>query len=174
MKPITSLASLALFILAAPATAQMDRQPACPAEAEPIPAALAAWKSQAKATAAADARGLAAAALAPGTAVDAALSRTGSVQYVVRPEKPGGSVSYGGMFAVKVVEAGTYRVALGSAAWIDVLHGKSAVESTAHGRGPACSGIRKMVDFPLQKGDYVLQIAANGTPSVPVLFTKLP
>ncbi len=43
-----------------------------------------------------------AAMLTPGVAVAARLSSTQGVRYVVPPEKPGGSVSYGGIFAFTV------------------------------------------------------------------------
>ncbi|MEJ0023663.1 MAG: hypothetical protein WDN76_09680 [Alphaproteobacteria bacterium] len=72
-------------------------------------------------SAAKDQKGLAAATLAPGKAVAAGLPKTAQVKFVVQPEKPGGSVSYGGLISFKIEEAGTYRVALNSAAWIDVL-----------------------------------------------------
>lgn len=112
--------------------------------------------------------------LTPGGAVSARLSSTRDVRYAVRPEKPGGSVSYGGVFSFTVVTPGRYRVALGSGAWIDVLaYGKPAT-SVAHGHGPACTGIRKMVDFDLTAGRYVLQVAGNGTADLPLMVAKLP
>ena len=46
--------------------------------------------------------------------------------------------------------------------------------STAHGHGPACSTIRKMVDFSLQPGRYVLQISANAEAEISVLVTRAP
>ncbi len=65
-------------------------------------------------------------------------------------------------------------MALGSGAWIDILKGGKAVASTAHGHGPDCTGIRKMVDFPLTPGRYTLQIAANGEAALPLLVARLP
>lgn len=50
----------------------------------------------------------------------------------------------------------------------------AAVVSVGHGRGPACSGVRKMVDFALEPGRYVLQIAGNGGQSLPVMIARLP
>jgi|SRR5579863_92047 len=77
-------------------------------------------------------------------------------------------------FCVAIVEGGNYRVALGSSAWLDLVsHGK-AVTSTAHGHGPACTGIHKMVDFPLQPGEYTLQVSANGGPQTTILVVRLP
>ena len=98
---------------------------------------------------------------------------TPSVHYPLQPEKPGGSVSHGGLLGFTITEAGTYRIALGSAAWIDVVRGGKPVTSTAHGHGPACSTIRKMVDFPLMPGRYILQVSANAGAGLPVLVTRL-
>lgn len=146
----------------------------CAAAPAVLPAALAGWPERTVLAAAADRKQLGGAVLTIGKGVDATLGRTGDVRYVVRPEKPGGSVSYGGMFLLKVESAGTYRVAIGSGAWIDMLRDGKPVISSAHGHGPECSGIHKMVDFPLEAGDYVLQIAANGTPTLPMLVARLP
>ena len=48
---------------------------------------------------------------------------TPEVRYPLRPEKPGGSVSYGGIVEIDVHEAGTYRLALDSAGnvWVTEL-----------------------------------------------------
>ncbi|MFT3967507.1 MAG: homogentisate 1,2-dioxygenase [Sphingobium sp.] len=138
------------------------------------PPELAGWNGRAPAPAARDAKGLKTAVLTVGRAVDARLARTADVRYVLRPEKPGGSVSYGGLFAFDVKEAGIYRVALGSGAWIDLLRDGKAIQSTNHGHGPDCTGIRKMVDFPLAPGRHVLQLAANGAETLPVMIARLP
>lgn len=147
--------------------------PVCPRDAEPVPATMASWADRKALTAALDEASLGSAVLAPGVAVDLALASTPAVSYVLRPSHPGGSVSHGGMLTFTVDSAGTYRVAIGSGAWIDVVANKTSLESVAHGHGPNCSGIRKMVDFALQPGAYVLQIAGNGTATLPVLIAKL-
>lgn len=113
-------------------------------------------------------------AIAVGEAVRLSLLPTPQVRYPVRPEKPGGSVSFGGLLRLDVIEAGTYRVALASAAWIDLVRDGKALSSGAHGRGPECTGIRKMVDFQLTPGRYTLQIAANGEAETRVLVARLP
>ncbi|MBI1360956.1 MAG: homogentisate 1,2-dioxygenase [Alphaproteobacteria bacterium] len=123
---------------------------------------------------AADAKGLSAAAVQPGVAVNAALHPTRQVAYAAQPEKPGGSVAHGGLLGFTISEAGTYRVALGSGAWIDVLKNGEAIDSSDHGHGPACSSIRKVVSFALQPGAYVLQISANAGDRVGVLITRAP
>ena len=166
----------ALALLVSPltvATAQpAPVPPACAAPAA-LPAALSGWATPVPLTAATTAETLGAAGLVPGRAVRARLAPTPEIQYPVRPEKPGGSVSHGGLFEFTVTTAGTYRVALGSGAWIDLLDGATPLTSVAHGHGPDCSGIRKMVDFALKPGHYRLQVAGNGTPELLLMVTQL-
>lgn len=151
-----------------------EAQPTCPRDAAPIPPELAGWSGRKPMTAAIDAASLAGAPLTPGNAVDLALAPTPGVTYVLRPSRPGGSVSHGGMVAITIGEAGTYRVAIGSAAWLDIVRDGASLESVGHGHGPACSGIRKMVDFALKPGSYVLQIVGNGATTLPLTIVKLP
>ncbi|CAN5214798.1 hypothetical protein BH10PSE13_BH10PSE13_17040 [soil metagenome] len=146
----------------------------CKAQPATLPPEFAPWSARTPLVAALDKDGLRKATIAMGTAVDATLSQTADVRYALRPEKPGGSVSFGGMLAFDVSETGTYRVALGTAAWIDLLEDGMPVVSTSHGHGPDCSGVRKMVDFPLRPGRHVLQLAANPTGTVAVMVMRLP
>lgn len=169
---VVALVGIAMMMPSSDARAQQDVQ-GCAAGPATMPPELAGWPSRRPITASSDASGLRAATLEIGSAVDAMLKSISEVRYPIRPEKPGGSVSHGGLFAFTVKQAGTYRVALGSEAWIDVLRGKDAVASAAHGHGPDCSGIRKMVDFPLTPGRYTLQIAANGEPKLSLMIGRL-
>lgn len=179
-----ALATLAFAALAAaPLVAQVggnsegraqDMAPAaCTAPMVPT-GALAPWADPVALAAANSTARSAGARLAIGQAARVALLQTPAVRYPLRPEKPGGSVSFGGLVRIDVREAGTYRVALDSAAWIDLVREGQAVSSSAHGHGPDCTGIRKMVDFPLTPGRYTLQIAANGAPQATVLVARLP
>jgi len=146
--------------------------PACSAKV-PATGALAAWNGQTDLQAQADPAGLAAASIRVGQAVRLALLPTPQVRYPVQPEKPGGSVSHGGLVGVQVARAGKYRIALGSGAWIDLVgHGKPVL-SIAHGHGPDCTGIRKMVDFDLKPGRYTLQISANADAQTSLLIVPL-
>lgn len=167
-----SAAFISAFLLVTPVLAQeMQHTPAnCPAG--PLPAALSAWTDKASLDAAGDAGGLSSAALMPGKAATVSLRHTKEVQYVIKPEKPGGSVAYGGLLILDVRNAGTYQINLSSGAWIDLLKDGTAVMSGAHAPGPACSGIRKTVQFPLQPGRYVIQISANGDPTIAVLVSR--
>ncbi len=152
--------------------AAMHHDETCPATPVALPAGMEGWATPTPVNAGATPDQ--ATRLTFGTAATAALLPTPKVTYALRPEKPGGSVSSGGLFAFEVSAAGRYRVALGSGAWVDVLQGTSAAVSVAHGHGPACSTIRKMVDFDLQPGRYLLQVAGNGTPSLPLMVSRLP
>jgi hypothetical protein len=165
--------------LAAPLAAHAQMAPAAPAPAcaatdKDLPAELAAWPRKAQLTAATGAAGLDKAALTPGQAYVATLAPTPDVTYGVQPEKPGGTVSRGGLFALDIPTVGSYVVALGAGAWIDLLKGDVAQRSTGHGRGPACTTLRKMVTFDLTPGRYVVQISANAEANLPIMVAAKP
>jgi hypothetical protein len=176
-KRVKSMVVLALAAIGTPGLVQEMPASApapCPATPAPLPAELAGWASPAAVTAAGQTSALAAARLQIGKRADVTLLPTPQIAYAVRPEHPGGTVSSGGMLGFTIAKAGTYRIALGSGAWIDVVSGDKAVMSTAHARGPACTGVRKMVDFQLTPGDYVLEVAGNGEPALSLMVTPLP
>ena len=101
-------------------------------------------------------------------------SRPPQVSYVLQPEKPGGSVSNGGLFSFNAETAGAYRVALSTAAWIDLVEDGASLKPTTFGHGPDCSTIRKIVDFQLKPGKHALQISANADPKMVLMVTKKP
>lgn len=145
-----------------PPPATEARQPKCPEETEPLPPDLAAWATHAtRIPAAATAARLGEAVLPVDRAVDVELLPTRSVEFVARPGNPGGSVARGGQFRLTIPHAGTWRVAVGARAWIEVVVDGKPVESVGHGGGPACSGIRKVVDYALPAGDHVLMLSAS-------------
>ncbi len=159
---------------AAPAVAQEAARPACASVSDAaLPPALAGWKERAPLAAAGAAADTGRAVLPIGKGVDAQLKHTGEVTYPVLPAKPGGTVSYGGLYEVRVSEPGDYQVSLGTGAWIEMVDGKSLLESTAHAPGPACTTLRKTVVFPLKPGRYVLEITGNGDPSLAVMVSRL-
>ncbi len=172
LKFVTFLPLLAL--VGTPAAAQEEAAPACTAPA-PLPPELAGWGVPHAAVKAANKAGDARRAALPiGTAADATLVPTPTIRFALDPEKPGGSVSHGGLFSFTVAEPGNYRVALGSGAWVDVIADGKAAVSTAHGRGPDCTGVRKMVDYRLDAGRYLLQVSANGSPALSLMVSRLP
>lgn len=169
---VPGLLALLTTAIAAPLHAQ-EAIPACAAPVAPG-GILAPWSTPMPITAAANVAQLGTATLAIGQAARVTLRPTPDVRYAIQPEKPGGSVSHGGLIGFAVPADGAYRIALATPAWIDVVGDGNPMVSTAHGHGPACSGIRKMVDFTLARGAYVLQISANGDPQTSVLIVRLP
>lgn len=166
-----------LAALPASAHAQQEAHPggaSCAAMDKSLPPALSGWAGRTSLPAAGAAAEVGKASLPIGKGVDAELKHTSEVSFPVLPEKPGGSVSYSGLYAIDVKEAGDYQVSLGSGAWIDVALDKAFVDSTKHAPGPACSTLRKTVIFPLKPGRYVLEITGNGEPVLPVMVSKLP
>ena len=166
--------SAAVALAATPALAQEQAEKVC-VQAGTLPAELAGWgKPHAALTAATKPAGLKTATLVIGTAADARLQPTPTIKFALDPSKPGGSVSHGGLFVFTAPTDGTYRVGLSSGAWIDVIEDKKAAVSTAHGHGPDCTGIRKMVDYQLKAGSHILQVSANGSPDLSLMVAKLP
>ncbi len=145
---------------------------ACPATPVPLPAGLEGWTRKQPVRAGATAK--TASSLPLGAGVTATLLPMTKIEYAARPEKPGDPASSGGIFTFKIPAAGRYRVALGSGAWIDVLSGTIPATSVAHGHGPDCTGVRKMVDFDLKPGRYLLQVTGSGSVTLPLMVARLP
>jgi hypothetical protein len=168
LRPVLISAAL----LALPGVAIAADAPAqCAAMVDPT-GELAPWTAPSRLTAGKMAKR--APAMAVGKAADVKLSPTPEVKYALAPEKAGGADSYGGVVSVDIAKAATYRVALGAGAWIDVVRKGKAVTSTKHGHGPACTGVRKMVDFPLERGRYTLQLAGSSAGDIRVLVAQVP
>ena len=166
-------ALLAVAVLLAPSAAPAQAaDPHCPATDASLPAELAPWTAKAELASAAKPADLAGAVLQPGAATNATLHPTDEVAYVAPPHKPQGPASYGGLFALDIKQAGTYRVALGSGAWIDVLADAKPPTEAAFGPGPSCSTIRKTVFFALAPGRYLIQLSANAAPATAIMVVK--
>jgi hypothetical protein len=168
-----AILAAALMASGAAGAQEMQAAPKCAAIVAPPPA-LAGWTTRQAVKSALKADGLAQAALTIDHGADVTLHPTRDVSYVTQPDKPGGSVASGGLLAVSIATAGTYQVNLSSGAWIDLLQDGKPVLSTAHAPGPACTGIRKTVQFPLQPGSYVLQLSANADPAIQVMVSRVP
>lgn len=165
---------LVLCLLDLPAVTVAQPAPSCTAIVAPG-GALAAWSTPIDRSAASTARQLAASQIAVGQALHLALQPQNTLKFLLQPGKPEGRGAYAGLISLTIEKAGTYRVALGTAAWIDMVDDKSqSVISIAHTHGPACSGIHKMVDFALQPGHFTLQLSASIRPQTNVLIVRLP
>ena len=89
-----------------------------------------------------------------------------SLRYGIAPERKPDVYKFGGMIPIDVKKAGRLVVALDASAWIDLVRDGAVVKSLTHGHGPACSGIRKMVEFDVTQGRYQLQIINAPTASI--------
>ncbi|RYY24291.1 MAG: hypothetical protein EOP62_17465 [Sphingomonadales bacterium] len=72
----------------------------------------------------------------------------------------------------RIETAGDYGIALDQAGWIDVAKaGASApLKSVAHGHGPECSSIRKIVRFTLEPGVYRVALTNLKTAKAKVML----
>lgn len=148
----------ALFLIAPaaawPAFAQEAIDCAVPA---PLPAGLEGWRVSGIALTAGDAQS---APVVPiGEGHDVTLRLTDGVAWRHPPERSPRAGSFGGVLTLEIHETGTYRIALAEGLWIDVAGASGVVTSVGHGHGPACSGIRKIVDFRLDPGRYAVQLS---------------
>lgn len=165
--------TIALVLASAAGAQEPASRPDCSATTPALPPELSGWSSSVPLTAATSIETASRASLALGKAARLQLIPTATVRYARLPEKPGTPASNGGLVSFTVAEPGTYRVALGAGAWVDVVRDGRTLLSVAHGHGPACSGVRKMVDFRLTPGRYLLQIAGNADPVIPVMVAAL-
>lgn len=168
------VAATALIPLA-PGIAFAEAEPAPCTAAGILPPELSAWSMLAYHDAAAGPAMLDKARLTLGETARVTLVPMAGVHYRRSPEKPGAADSYGGLMQLAVTTRGTYRVVLGAHSWVDLIAPDGgSVTSVAHSMGPACTGIRKMVDFTLNPGTYTLQISGNPTAAISVLVLRNP
>lgn len=139
----------------------------CPATPAPLPGELAGWTPMTDVAA-----GATPAAITIGHGVRATLLPAAGVTLPV-PNDRAKAGSNAGVYGFDVTAAGRYRVTLGAAAWIDVIAAGKPVTSAAHAHGPACSPIRKMVDFDLVPGHYLLQLSGSDFAVVPLMIAPL-
>ena len=174
----STMAMSAALLLALPCCAlgqpkpQTEPKVVCTA-ALPPPAELMGWTSPTPLASARRAADVPKSQLAPGRAVTALLHPVADVTFPVPPEKADGPPVFGGLYGVRIEQTGTYRLASSAAPWIDLYVGKTPVTSSAHSRGPDCTGVGKQVDFPLKPGDYLLQFSESLTPQAEIMLVRL-
>jgi len=160
--------ALALSLLAAIPAHAAEPAPVCRAPVVPG-GEWVGWSAAQPLTAGAAAR------ITPGQAVTLTLAPVGGVAWVASPAKAPDPASNGGMVTLAIATPGTYRLALGSAAWIDLIATSGASQrSIAHGHGPACTPIHKIVDFTLDAGVYTVQISGNAAPVTTLMVIRQP
>lgn len=144
------------MIIAALLLAQASAAP-CPTIDAQLPPALAGWTSPTTA-------------LTPGEAitlepVDKALVLLRDIKL---PDKPGKIA----LTSFTITKAGIYGLALDQRAWIDVYPatGADPLVSVAHGHGPDCSSIRKIVRFTLKPGRYRALVSGIEKPAAKLML----
>ena len=144
--------------------------PACMNVRAAIPAGLSGWSEQIPVTA--GTKNGDGATLSLGQAATVTLHRGSTLTLAPAPAKPPAPDSFGGTLAFSIAQAGTYRVALGGSAWVDILRDGKRMISTAHDHGPKCTGIAKIVDFKLDPGTYVVQLSNAKSNAIAALVVK--
>ena len=91
----------------------------------------------------------------------------------VAPERaPKSPDSYAGFVRVSgVPKAGTYRITLSEAAWIDVIQDGAARKATAHSGATGCDGVRKSVKFELAPGPMIIELSGTTAHAVVLVMT---
>lgn len=148
------------LLIAATLQTATPAAPVCAAEGPP-PAGFEAWASIGAITTGP---------IAVGTRTGVKLAPAATAHLVLTPEHKPADGSFAGVYHFTVKSAGTYSVALDSAAWIDVIGNGATVKSIAHRERPNCSSIRKAVDFALTPGDYSLQLSGAKTEMITLLI----
>ena len=134
--------------------------PVCTAPVAP-PAGLEAWSAAPRSGPA----------LAVGAPTTLDLRPVADMSFGTAPERPPVPGTFAGAYPLTVTKAGTYRVALSAGAWIDLVdRDRKMLKTVAHTEGPACSGIRKIVDFTLEPGNYTLQLSGAKAVRMTVLI----
>jgi len=151
------IASLFAVLLLQAAPAAM---PVCTATLAP-PAGLEAWST---------APGMTADVIPPGKNIALTLEPIDGVTFPMPLTRKPAAGTFGGVYHVTVATAGTYRVALQNGAWIDLVRDGKPLTSVGHMEGAPCSGIRKIVDFALQPGTYVVQLSGAKTAQMRILI----
>jgi hypothetical protein len=168
-----ALASVSIGSFAAEGQGMTPSTVDCAPSANSLPPALAGWTSKAVLLSATQSGEVNRATLTLGQAATVTLHQNLEIAYFVPPERPPGSATYGGLLAVTIGEAGTYQISLSSGAWIDLVRNGATTAPTAHAPGPACTGIRKTVQFSLPAGRSVIQLSGNASPTIQVMVSPV-
>ncbi len=165
--PMRALLPIALAFLPIPALAQAA-DPNCPAARPALPPELASWSRQTPVSAG----------VKPGDGATVEIGKAALVSLhpakhlEFTPPAKAAADANGGTLALAIVKPGTYRVALGTGAWIDLVHDGRPVASKAHGHAAKCSGIAKIVDFALEPGNYTVQLSGSTPDTVALLVAR--
>lgn len=170
-----SLLLLIAMGLGAPAWAQHAPDPCVAVSDSNLPEAFAAWAR-------------------PPAAAEAATSTTGPRPELVPDQplalrlKPADAVTFAnppgqlrkadgahsGLLSVRVPAEGNWRIAASGPVWIDLIGPAGPVAATGHGRMAPCTSIRKVVEFPLPAGTWLVQVNGNPGPDLRLMLSRAP
>jgi hypothetical protein len=104
------------------------------------------------------------------------LARQSEVHFAAPPGRPSPSDgSYGTLLHLRVPQPGTYRIALDSKVWVDVLADGAALAAGDFTGRPGCSAPHKIVEFVLPAGKtLILQLSGATTATVRLSVTRAP
>ena len=108
-----------------------------------------------------------------GKMVKLSLLPSNITNFITPPGRKPAAESYSGLIKLNIKHSGAYRIASNMPLWIDVIKNDNVVAASGHQHGPACSGIRKMVDFQLGEGVYFLQLSGNATADAGIMVVGL-
>lgn len=157
-----------LVLLASPAPAQTAGDPACAGVRVALPPDLSAWSDQTPVSA--GVKPGEGATLELGTAALVSLHPAKHLEFAVSSKLP--ADSNGGTLALAIVKAGTYRVALGGGASVDLVADGKPVVARTHAIGPKCSGVARIVDFTLAPGNYTIQLSGSAADTLALLVVR--
>lgn len=166
-------------LLARPAIAQVapHAAPACAEVSDSrLPADFAGWASTASQLKASAGGAADMVPLLPGDRpAEVRLLPAASVALPVAPgQARAPDKAHAGLVRIAIPQTGTWRLAASTPVWIDVVSGRTPVASSGHGRMAPCTSLRKVVEFPLDAGDYVVQLSGNPGPDLRLLLTRKP
>ncbi|MBX3560929.1 MAG: hypothetical protein KF780_03855 [Sphingomonas sp.] len=101
-----------------------------------------------------------------------ALSPVETLTWARAPERVPPAGTKGAIAVVEIAEEGSYAIALSDGAWVDVVAPTGHVRSAGHGHGPACSGVRKVVDYRLAPGSYHIQLSGAEADRLRILVLR--
>ena len=141
-----------------------------------LPPALAGWAKQPAPMATAhDVREAAMHPLPLGQRLAFKLANTDSVKFAHPPsEQMPKQYVYSGMAQFTVPRDGTYSVMISEANWIDVIQNGQPIQSLQmRGRIP-CAKYGKMIEFPLKRGEAIVQFFGAPYETVDILIAAAP
>ena len=109
----------------------------------------------------------------PPFTVSVALVAFADAKLPLPPERPPKSPqSFAGFVRVAAPpQAGTYKVTLSAAAWVDVVQAGRLVKSSAFSGAVGCAGIRKSVKFDLTAAPFAIEISGVEANAIRVAVT---